>query len=83
MMDIPPGTKEATGTVQDWYSDEGWGVLVSPEVEGTVFAHFSVVDLPGYVELQAGQRVAFKYTTPGQDGCDHSAQYVKVLGPEI
>jgi CspA family cold shock protein len=82
-LDIPPGAIDATGTVRDWYSTEGWGVLVAPDVEGTVFAHFSVIDLPGnqYRELHAGQPVEFKYTTPGQDGCDHTAQYVKGLGP--
>ncbi len=82
MMELPPEAKDATGTVQEWYADEGWGVLVSPEVKGTVFALFSVLDLPGnqYRELEAGQPVSFKYTTPGQDGCDHSAQYVKRLG---
>jgi cold shock protein len=70
-----------TGTVQDWDAVEGWGVLVSPEVDGTVFAHFSVIDAPGYRELHAGQPVSFTYTTPGQDGCDHSAQYVLPLDP--
>jgi cold shock protein len=82
MRDVPPHSKDATGTVLDWYATEGWGVIVSPEVGGTVFAHFSVIDLPGnqYRELHAGEPVSFKYTTPGQDGCDHSAHYVKPLG---
>lgn len=71
--------EEVTGTVQSWHSEEGWGVLVSPEVEGTAFAHFSVVDLPGYRDLQEGQAVKFRYETPGQDGCDHRATYVKPL----
>lgn len=69
-------TRQATGTVRHWYAVEGWGVLVPPQVEGTVFAHFMVVDGPGYRELRAGQPVAFTYTTPGQDGCDHTAQSV-------
>jgi CspA family cold shock protein len=76
-----PEVKDATGTVQDWYSTDGWGVLISPEVEGTVFALFSVIDMPGFHELEPGQPVAFTYTTPGQDGCDHSAQSVKPFGP--
>ena len=70
--------EEVTGTVQSWYSDEGWGVLVSPEVDGTAFAHFSVVDLPGYRSSE-GQPIRFCYVTPGQDGCDHRATYVKPL----
>ena len=44
-----------------------------------MFAHFSVIDMSGYRELQPGEQVSFTYTTPGQDGCDHSAQYVKRL----
>jgi CspA family cold shock protein len=70
---------EVTGTVRAWYSEEGWGVLVSPDLEGTAFAHFSAVDMPGYRDLQEGQPVQFQYETPGQDGCDHRATYVKLL----
>ena len=36
---------EVTGSVEKWNSEEGWGILVSPTIEGTVFAHFSVLDL--------------------------------------
>ena len=70
---------EVTGTVQVWRSEEGWGVLVSPEIEGTAFAHFSAIDATGYRDLQPGERVRFRYETPGQDGCDHRATYVKPL----
>jgi CspA family cold shock protein len=70
---------EVTGSVQTWYSEEGWGVLVSPEIEGTVFAHFSVLDMPGvgFRDLHEGDAVVFRFTTPGQDGCDHRAHYVR------
>lgn len=71
--------REVTGNVQVWDSEEGWGVLVSPEVEGTVFASFAVVDVAGYVDLHEGQPVRFRYETPGQDGCDHTATFVKLL----
>jgi cold shock protein len=70
---------EVTGTVQVWHSEEGWGVLVSPEMEGIAFAHFSAVDATGFRDLQPGERVLFRYGTPGQDGCDHRASYVKSL----
>lgn len=72
-------TVEVAGTVQVWHSEEGWGVLVSPKIKGTAFAHFSVVDASGYRELHRGERVLFRYETPGQDGCDHRATYVKTL----
>lgn len=70
---------EVSGTVHVWHSEEGWGVLISPEMEGTAFAHFSVVDATGYRDVQPGERVLFRYETPGQDGCDHRAIYVKQL----
>lgn len=68
------------GTVQRWDDEEGWGVLVSPDVEGTVFAHFSHIrDMTGYRFLSRGQSVEFEYETPGQDGCDHSASWVRAV----
>src|ERR1700691_5333506 len=40
------------GAAQAWYSEEGWGVLGSPEVEGTVFASFAALNVSGYRDLQ-------------------------------
>jgi hypothetical protein len=54
-------------------------MLVGPKVHGTVFAHRLVVDIPSHVELWPGQRVEFEYTTPGSNGCDHTATYVRRL----
>jgi CspA family cold shock protein len=69
-----------TGTVQRWDDEEGWGVLVSPEVEGTVFAHFSHIrDMTGYRSLATSQQVEFEHESPGQDGCDHRAVWVRAL----
>ncbi|HEY5251108.1 MAG TPA: cold shock domain-containing protein [Acidimicrobiales bacterium] len=65
--------------MKDWYASDERGVLISPDFQGTVFAHFSVIDMTGYRELPPGQPVSFTYATPGQDGCDHSAQYLKPL----
>jgi cold shock protein len=56
------------GQVRLWNGEEGWGVLVPDDTSLEVWVHFSQVDLPGYVELSAGQRVRFEYETPGQDG---------------
>jgi len=66
------------GRVLRWDDDEGWGVLVSDEIPGTVFAHFSVIEGDGYRTLAAGQRVEFSYSPGGgQDGCDHAAEWVR------
>jgi CspA family cold shock protein len=44
-------------TVKTWNDEEGWGVLVSPEVRGEIWAHFSAIDGPGYRGLEPGQTV--------------------------
>ena len=57
------------GTVRDWYDEEGWGVLTTPDGL-TVFCHFSNVGIDGFRALTPGTHVSFAYDTPGQDGCD-------------
>ena len=44
-----------SGRVLRWDDDEGWGVLGSDEFPGTVFAHFSHLQMEGYWTLTAGQ----------------------------
>jgi CspA family cold shock protein len=69
------------GRVLRWDDDEGWGVLVSDEVSGTVFAHFAHIQMDGYRSLAAGQVVEFAYEPGrGQDGCDHAAVWVRPAG---
>jgi CspA family cold shock protein len=63
-----------TGSVLQWWAEDGWGVLTSAELDGTVFAHFSMIrDQVGFRGLEAGQQVAFTWRRPGQDGCDYNA----------
>lgn len=60
-----------TATVKTWSDEEGWGVLVSPEVSGDIWAHFSAIDGPGYRRLEPGQKVTFDVEDlggPRQDG---------------
>ena len=59
------------GVVKTFDADEGWGVIVAPEVPGGCFVHFSNIEINGYRELHAGQHVRFTYEDPGflQDGC--------------
>jgi 2-desacetyl-2-hydroxyethyl bacteriochlorophyllide A dehydrogenase len=66
--------RDATaGVVRSFSADEGWGVIDAPEVPGGCFVHFSVIQMPGYRELRAGQRVRFTCESPGQDGCAYTA----------
>ena len=60
-----------TATVKTWSDEEGWGVLVSPEVSGDIWAHFSAIDGPGYRGLEPGQKVTCNVEDLGgplQDG---------------
>ena len=64
------------GATRSWSDDEAWGVLVSPDVDGEVWGHFSNIDAVGYRSLKPGQAVRFTYETPGQDGYPHRAHRV-------
>ena len=63
------------GVVKWFDPDEGWGVLEAPEVPGGCFVHFSSIEMPGYRQLHAGQRVRFSFERPGflQDGHSYRA----------
>jgi len=53
-----------TGTVK-WFSNaKGYGFIVSDQVDGEVFAHFSAVIAEGFKSHRAGQPVNFEL----QDG---------------
>ena len=72
----PPGRAAAVAGVVKWFdADEGWGIVKAPEVPGGCFVHFSNIEMPGYRQLQAGQRVLFTFEQPGflQDGFSYRA----------
>jgi CspA family cold shock protein len=67
------------GVVRRFDADEGWGVIVAPDVPGDCFVHFANIEMSGYRELRAGQQVRFTYEDPGflQDGCRFRALRVR------
>jgi cold shock protein len=67
----PKPENGTAGVVKCFDADEGWGVIATPEVPGNCFVHFCSIEVPGYREVRAGQRVRFTYEDPGfpQDGC--------------
>ncbi|HEX4087816.1 MAG TPA: cold shock domain-containing protein [Trebonia sp.] len=69
------------GTVREWSGDHGWGVIDSADTPGGCWAHFSVIASPGYRSLKPGDRVAFAYEAPGQDGFSYRA--VQVWPPDV
>ena len=76
--------RTAVGTVKSWRSDQGWGVLASPEVPEDVWAFFAMIDTgdadpSGYRTLDAGDRVEFRYQRGQQDGSSYVATWVRQL----
>jgi CspA family cold shock protein len=72
-----------TATVKSWNDEEGWGVLVSSEVNGDIWAHFSSIEGDGYRELVPGQKVTCGVQDLGepiQDGYRFRASGVVVGG---
>lgn len=70
------------GTVASWDDEAGWGVLVSPDVPGEVWAHFSDVQAePGaFASLDPGESVLFTWEEAEQDGYAYRALYVRSVG---
>ena len=67
--------ERAAGGVKSFDPDEGWGVIEAPELPGGCFVHFANIQMAGYRELEAGQRVHFTFERPGflQDGYAYRA----------
>ena len=72
------------GTAKEWSDDCGWGVLVAPDLEGTVFAHHVHIrgQGDGYRTLHSGQPVIFELdgSGRGQDGCEYRVSWVEAAG---
>lgn len=77
------------GTVREWHEDDGWGVIVSPELDSPVWAHFSHVDpasrgvepVGGFRLLHPGDVVCFTAERAEQDGYHWRAIWVKATEP--
>jgi cold shock CspA family protein len=55
------------GVVEVWHSEDGWGVLRTPDGI-KVWCHFAHLPRDGDHVLIAGEAARFDYETPGQDG---------------
>ncbi|MEV4624926.1 cold shock domain-containing protein [Micromonospora sp. NPDC049523] len=58
----------SVGTVRSYFTDEGWGVIDSPDVPGGCWVGFSAIAMAGYRRLVQGQRVSFRAEPADQDG---------------
>lgn len=71
--------QQVVGVVRVWHRDEGWGVVDAPETPGGCWVHFSVVEVPGYRELRAGQQVLLDAEAAHRDGYAYRARRVEPL----
>jgi CspA family cold shock protein len=52
----------ATGTVK-WFNDsKGFGFITPDDGGEDLFAHFSMIQMPGFKTLKEGQKVMFEVT---------------------
>ncbi len=47
------------GTVKWFDAKKGYGFVVSPEVDGDVFVHYTKIQMEGFRKLETGEKVAF------------------------
>jgi cold shock CspA family protein len=67
----------ASGTVRVWMTDEGWGVIDSPDLPGGCWFDAGVIEgADAHEILRAGQPVEVEWTAPGPDG--HACRAVRV-----
>jgi len=74
----------AIGTVKFFRAEKGWGAISSPDIPdgADAWVHFSVIDMDGFRELRAGDRVEFSYEAVQQDSFRFRATRVSKLPDE-
>jgi cold shock CspA family protein len=67
-------TELSAGRVLNWNSEDGHGVLTSPDVAGQILAHYAMIrDQTGWRGLTVGQQVWFSWEQVRQDDCPNRA----------
>lgn len=74
----------AIGTVKFFRAEKGWGAISSPDIPdgADAWVHFSAIDMDGFRELAAGDRVEFSYEAVQQDSFRFRATHVRKLPAE-
>ncbi|MFC9895144.1 cold-shock protein [Nocardia sp. NPDC127579] len=87
MANYRDGTRVHTGRVSRWHEAEGWGLLEAPDIEGAVWAHFSLIDPAsagtrpgGFRTLRRGESVSFAAERAEQDGYHWRATWIEGHG---
>ena len=47
------------GVVKWFDAKKGYGFVVTPEVEGDVFVHYTKIQMEGFKKLETGEKVTF------------------------
>lgn len=47
------------GVVKWFDAKKGYGFVVSPEVEGDVFVHYTKIQMDGFKKLETGEKITF------------------------
>ncbi|QCQ91173.1 cold shock domain-containing protein [Rhodococcus sp. SGAir0479] len=68
------GAISATGTVREWHTEDGWGVIDSTSTPGGCWVSFSAVVGTGFRTLTVGRTVDFEWEhVTDQDGYRYRA----------
>jgi CspA family cold shock protein len=51
------------GTVKWFDAKKGYGFVVSPEVDGDIFIHYTKIQMEGFKKLETGEKVDFDLIT--------------------
>jgi cold shock protein len=70
------------GWVKFYKEENGWGGIESEDTPGDVWVHFSVIEMPGFRSLYAGQEVEFRWEEAEQDSWHYRATWVRPLTDE-
>ena len=55
------------GVVKWFDAKKGFGFIVSPDVEGDVFVHYTKVQMEGFKKLETGEKVTFEVIRSSED----------------
>ncbi len=69
----------ARGRVETWHLEEGWGVVLSNDVPGKTWVHFSAIDMPGLATLAEDEVVDLTWERANQDGYERRATWVRPI----
>lgn len=59
-------TERISGIVKWFDAKKGYGFIVSPDVEGDVFVHYSKIQMEGFKKLETGEAVTLVLITSAE-----------------